>query len=90
MLGSAAADLESASRSLRPALEEARAVAERRSARDEHLTATLERFLDDRTSLARALATHREALDRVGSSLDRVAQRAGQRRQVGTLGTTRN
>ncbi len=90
MLGTAAADLESASRSLRPALEEARAVAERRSARDEHLTATLERFLDDRTSIARALATHREALDRVGTSLDRVAQRAGQRRQVGTLGANRN
>ncbi len=57
-LGTAAAELESASRSLRPALEEANAVAERRSARDQHLSATLERFLQDRIDMERALVVH--------------------------------
>ncbi len=88
-LGTAAADLESASRSLRPALEEANEVAERRSARDQHLSATLERFLQDRVNMERALAAHQEALEKVGTSLDRAAQRAASRRQVGTLGHNR-
>ena len=90
VLGAAAAELEGASRSLRPALEEARTVAERRSARDEHLTTMLGRFLDDRVALTRALTAHREAIDKVGGSLDRAAQQVVQRRQVGTLRSATN
>ena len=82
-LGVAAAELESATRSLRPALDEAYAVAQRRSARDHHLTGTLERFLADRSVLARALTTHRDTLDKLGSSLDRIAQ-SGATRRVGS------
>lgn len=85
-LGTAAADLESASRSLRPALEEANEVADRRSARDQHLTTTLERFLQDRIDMEHALVAHQEALKKVGLSLDRGAQHAAPRRLVGKLG----
>lgn len=89
-LATAAADLETASRSLRPALEEAHEVAERRSARDQHLSATLERFLQDRIEMERALAVHHEAIEKVGTSLERAAQHAVPRRHVGTLGQNRN
>lgn len=84
-LVAAAGELEGASRSIRPALEEANAVAERRSARDQHLSNTLERFLTDRAALARALVSHRDALEKLGETLDRLVQRSGPRRQVGPL-----
>lgn len=84
-LGAAAGELEGASRSIRPALDEANAVAERRSARDQHLSNTLERFLTDRASLARALVAHRDALEKLGETLDRLVQRSGPKRQVGPL-----
>jgi len=87
ILGDAAGQLEGAARSLRPAVDEANAVAKRRSARDMHLSATLERFLDDRTALARAMVTHRDAVERLTDSLHRLAAQHGVRtRPVGTLG----
>ena len=84
-LGAAAGELEGASRAIRPALEEANAVAERRSARDQHLSNTLERFLADRAALARTLISHRDALEKLGETLDRLVQRSGPKRQIGPL-----
>ena len=78
-LNDAAAELEDAARSLRPAVAEANAVAQRRSARDQHLTTTMERFLTERARLARALAEHRLAMDRVARALD---QQPGPERSV--------
>lgn len=87
ILGDAAGQLEGAARSLRPAVDEANAVAKRRSARDMHLSATLERFLDDRAALARAMVTHRDAVERLTDALHRLAAQHGVRtRPVGTLG----
>lgn len=87
LLADTAGHLESAARSLRPAVDEANAVAKRRSARDHHLSATLERFLDDRATLARALVQHREALQRLSAALQSLGQQGGARtRPIGTLG----
>ncbi len=87
ILGEAAGQLEGSARSLRPAVDEANAVAKRRSARDMHLSATLERFLDDRTALARAMVAHRDAIERLTESLHRLAAQHGVRtRPIGTLG----
>ncbi|HEX5635302.1 MAG TPA: methyl-accepting chemotaxis protein, partial [Gemmatimonadales bacterium] len=80
-LGEVAATLLGDMRALRPAVEEAHAVAHRRSARDHHLTATLERFLDDRAALARGLVQHRSALTRLEEAL--------RQRGEGTTGATR-
>ena len=71
-LSDAAAELEDAARSLRPAVAEANAVAKRRSARDEHLTTTMERFVTERARLARALTEHRDAMDRISRTLDQL------------------
>lgn len=88
-LAETAATLKAAARSLQPAVDEANTVAKRRSARDEHLSATLERFLSERAAMARLLLSHRDALDKVGSALRRlddpgsspqVAERARARR----------
>jgi len=68
-LNDAAAELEDAARSLRPAVSEADAVAKRRTARDQHLTSTMERFLGERARLAHALTEHREAMDRIARAL---------------------
>ena len=75
-LAEAAATLEGAARSLRPAVDEANTVAKRRSARDQHLSATLERFLSERAAMARLLLSHRDALDKVGSALRRLEEPA--------------
>lgn len=88
ILGDAAAQLEGAARSLRPAVDEANAVAKRRSARDLHLSATLERFLDDRSALARAMVNHRDAVERLTEAMHRLAAQHGARhRSIGTLGS---
>jgi hypothetical protein len=71
-LNDAAAELEDAARSLRPAVAEANAVAKRRTARDQHLTTTIERFITDRARLARALTEHRDAMDRIARALDQL------------------
>jgi methyl-accepting chemotaxis protein len=71
-LTESAAAMETAARSLRPAVEEANTVAKRRSARDQHLSATLERFLSERSTLARLLLSHHDALDRVAQELRRL------------------
>lgn len=90
VLSDAAGRLEGAARSLRPAVDEANAVAKRRSARDLHLSATLERFLDDRATLARALMQHRDAVARLTDALQRLSDQHGARgRPVGTLGGRR-
>lgn len=71
--------LESSARALWPAVEEAKAVAKRRSARDTHLTATFDALVTERTTLANALSAHRDAVDRLGEQLERLA-RAGRGR----------
>ena len=68
-LNEAAVELEDTARSLRPVINEANAVAKRRSARDHHLTATLDRFLNERAALARALTLHRDAMERLAKAL---------------------
>lgn len=84
-LGEIAGTLLGDTRSLTPAVEEAHAVAHRRSARDHHLTATLERFLDERAALARAMGQHRTALDRLDEALRRAAGGTESARRVGSL-----
>lgn len=69
-LNDAAIELEDTARSLRPVISEANVVAKRRTARDQHLTATLERFLDERAALARALTMHRDAMERLAKTLE--------------------
>lgn len=69
-LNDVSAALEDAARSLGPAVAEANAVAQRRSARDQHLTATMERFVIERSRLARALTEHRDAMARIARALD--------------------
>jgi hypothetical protein len=68
-LSAAASELEDATRSLGPAVDEANSVARRRSARDQHLTTTLDRFLDERAAFARALTTHRDVIEHLGDTL---------------------
>lgn len=88
VLGEAAGQMEGAALSLRPAVDEANTVAKRRSARDHHLSATLERFLSDRTVLARAMVEHRDAIERLTLAMHRLAaQYGGKHRPIGTLGT---
>lgn len=66
-------------RALKPAVEEAYAVARRRSARDDKLTVTTERLLSEREALARSLAEHRSAIDAVRLGLDRLGRPTGTR-----------
>ena len=88
VVGDAAGQLEGAARSLRPAVDEANTIAKRRSARDHHLSATLERFLNDRTALARAMVNHRDAVEKLTEALHRLAaQHGGRNRPIGTLGS---
>ncbi len=75
-LAETAAALEGAARSLRPAVEEANTVAKRRSARDQHLSATLERFLTERSVMTKLLLTHRDSLDKLGQALRRLEEPA--------------
>lgn len=86
-LGEAAGGLMGDTRSLRPALDEAATVAHRRSARDHHLTATVERFLDERSALARAMLQHRTTLGRLEDELRRAAGGTPTARRVGVLRT---
>ncbi len=86
-LGDVAGTLLGDTRSLRPALDEAATVAHRRSARDHHLTATVERFLDERGALARAMGQHRMTLGRLEEELRRVAGGTPTVRRVGVLRT---
>jgi hypothetical protein len=67
------------SRSLRPAVDEAHAVAQRRSARDVKLTDTLERFVAERGTTANQLHEHRLTLERITQALERLG-RQGTRR----------
>ena len=69
-LNDAAVELEDTARSLRPVISEANVVAKRRTARDHHLTSTLERFLDERAALSRALALHRDSMERLAKTLN--------------------
>jgi hypothetical protein len=73
-LNDAAGELEDAARSLRPAVAEADAVAKRRTARDQHLTVTMERFISERAGLSRALGEHRAAMERLVRNLGDLAQ----------------
>ncbi len=73
-LSDAAGELEDAVRSLRPAVAEASAVAARRSARDQHLTAAMERFMTERAGLSRALTVHRDAMDRLARALEQLGR----------------
>jgi len=61
---------------LRPVISEANVVAKRRTARDHHLTSTLERFLDERAALSRALALHRDAMERLSKTLSALTNGA--------------
>jgi hypothetical protein len=67
-------------RSLKPAVEEAYAVARRRSARDDKLTSTTERLLAEREAMAHALSEHRTAVDRVREVLERLGRPGSGRR----------
>jgi len=73
-LNDAAGELEDAARSLRPAVAEADAVARRRTARDQHLTVTMERFISERSALSRALVEHRDAMERLVRNLGDLGQ----------------
>ena len=73
-LSEAAGELEDTARSLRPVVAEANTVAKRRTARDQHLTATMERFLVERAALSRALTLHRDAMDRLATTLAALAR----------------
>lgn len=76
-LGEVAGALHGDTRAIRPALDEAYAVAQRRSARDQHLTATMEQFLGDRADLARGLLRYRDAVEKLRRSLEGAARDAG-------------
>jgi methyl-accepting chemotaxis protein len=67
-------------RSLQPAVDEAYAVARRRSARDDKLTSTTERLLAEREVMARSLSEHRTAVDRVREVLERLGRPGSARR----------
>lgn len=68
-LSEAALQLQDVTHSLHPAVTEANAVARRRSARDNHLTGTLDRLLSERSALHHALVAHRDALNRLATTL---------------------
>ncbi len=82
-LAETATMLEVAAHSLRPAVDEANTVAKRRSARDQHLSATLERFLSERAAMGRLLLSHRDALTKVGLALRRLEEEPGTPSQPG-------
>jgi hypothetical protein len=71
-MGDSAAELEDIARALGPVVNEASSVAKRRSARDQHLTGTMERLVTERAELARALTAHREAMERLAANLHRA------------------
>lgn len=73
-MGELAGSMESRARGLWPAIEEANTVAARRSARDTHLTETLEQFLAERGAVTTALSAHRDAIDRLSERLERLAR----------------
>ena len=73
-LNDAASELEDTARGLRPVVAEANAVAKRRTARDHHLTATMERFLNERAALSRALTAHRDSMDKLASTLGQLSR----------------
>ncbi|MDZ4258873.1 MAG: methyl-accepting chemotaxis protein [Gemmatimonadales bacterium] len=91
-MGEVASTLLGDTRSLNPAVEEAHMVAQRRSARDHHLTATLERFLNERAALARSLTQHRRLLMQIEEGLRSAAggiagaRRGGSRGEQGERG----
>lgn len=84
-MGEVASTLLGDTRSLNPAVEEAHMVAQRRSARDHHLTATLERFLTERGALARSLTQHRRALVEIEETLRGAASSLAAARRVGVM-----
>jgi hypothetical protein len=65
----------SKARSFAPVVDEAHAVARRRTDRDQTLAETLERFMADRDHLSAGLAEHRATIARVQRSLERLAGR---------------
>jgi hypothetical protein len=67
-------------RSLRPAVDEAYAVARRRTDRDTRLTEMLERFTTDRDTLVQTLTNHRALLEQVERILQRIGKGGGSRR----------
>jgi methyl-accepting chemotaxis protein len=79
LMAEAAGRVEDVARSLGPAVDEANAVARRRSDRDRHLTAALDHLREERTATARDLAAHLDALDRVRAALERIGEPPGQR-----------
>jgi methyl-accepting chemotaxis protein len=76
-VGEVAAHVVSQARSFSPVVDEAYAVAQRRTSRDNTLSTTLERFMSDRDQIASALTDHRTNLERVQRSLERLAGRTG-------------
>lgn len=70
-LDESASGLDAALRAMRPAIEEANEVAQRRSSRDNHLTATLEALQAERAELKQSLQAHRFALEQL---IDRFRQ----------------
>jgi hypothetical protein len=64
-------------RSFAPVVDEAYAVAKRRTRRDTTLAETLERFVADHDHLKVALSNHRIVLERIHRELDAVIDRAG-------------
>ncbi len=79
LMAEAAGRLEDVARSLGPAVDEANAVARRRSERDRHLTAAMDRFLEERTVLARHLTAHLDAIGRARAALERIGEPPPQR-----------
>jgi hypothetical protein len=76
-LGEITGALHGDTRAIRPALDEAYAVAQRRSARDQHLTAMLTEFLDHRAAMARDLTRVRDSLDKLRRALEHAARGGG-------------
>ena len=79
LMAEAAGRVEDVARSLGPAVDEANAVARRRSERDRHLTAALDRLLEERMVLARHLGAHLEAIGRARAALERIGEPPAQR-----------
>lgn len=73
LAGAAGALLDHA-RAIAPALEEAHAVARRRTARDTTLTAALKTFLEQRGEMAHAMEQHRDLLARLRNELERLGR----------------
>ncbi len=79
VMAEAARRVEDVARSLGPAVDEANAVARRRGERDRHLTAALDRFLEERTLLSRHLTAHLDAIGRARAALERTGEPPAQR-----------